>query len=117
MVMAAYSFPAGRRRVSAHDPGDRFLGDDTQSPNYRAHRRWFLVVVIIFALAIAVALVCGALRGLSDVAAAFPALSALLDGRAWGRLLAAFGRIAVLVLAAGLAMMLFRRRRRSSRRK
>jgi hypothetical protein len=108
--MDTCSIEMKRHRVAAQD-GDHFLGCDCQPPNHRAHRRWFVLVVIVFALAVATALVCGTLKGLSDMAAAFPGLSSLAEGAAWDKFFAGFGRVAALVLALVAAMM-FRRRRR-----
>jgi hypothetical protein len=109
--METCSFQAGRR-VAAQDR-DHFLGCDCQPPNHCAHRRWFMLVVIVFALAIATALVCGTLKGLSDMAAAFPGLASLAEGAAWDKFFAGFGRVAALVLAL-IAAMMFRRRRRKT---
>jgi hypothetical protein len=109
--MEACSFRAGRHRISAHD-GDRFLGCDSQPPDHHAHRRWFMLVVIVFALAIAVALICGTLKGLADMALAFPDLSSVAEGAAWDKFFAGFGRVAVLVLAAAVVVTFLRRRRR-----
>lgn len=111
--MESCSCQAGR---SAHD-SDHFLGCDSQPPNHRAHRRWFIAVVIVFALAVAAALIGGMLQGLSDMAVAFPDLSSLGDGTAWDKFFAGFGRVAALVLVAVIVAMLFRRRRRKSRSK
>ncbi len=111
--MESCSFQAERHRVAAQD-GDHFLDCDCQPPNHRAHRRWFMLVVGVFALAIATALICGTLKGLSDMAAAFPGLSSLAEGAAWDKFFAGFGRVAALGLAAIIAAMMFRRRRRKT---
>lgn len=93
---------------------DRFLDCDSQPPNHRAHRRWFILMVIVFALAVATALVCGTIEGLSEMAAAFRDASSLTQSAAWDRFFAGFGRVAALVLAAVIVVVVFRRRRRKT---
>jgi len=92
--MNAFLFPAGRRRISAHNSGDyrHDYACDTQPPNHAAHRRGFVVILIVVGVAGCVALIGGMLQGLSDMGAAFPSGSALFEAAAWDRFFAGFGR-------------------------
>lgn len=112
--MRSISFPAERCR-SAHDHADQFPGCDSAPPNHRAHRRWFIAMLCVFAIAAAVALIGGMLHGLSDMAGAFTSLSALFDGASWDRFFAGFGRVAALVLAIVLTVLVLKRNRRRTR--
>ncbi|GAA0559227.1 hypothetical protein [Rhizomicrobium electricum] len=105
-------FPAGHRRVSAHDPTDRYIGEDYQPPNYHAHRRWFMTVVVVFALAILAALICGALRSVSDITPVLADPSLLTEPVARAKFFAALLRVAAPVLVFGIVVILLRRRRR-----
>lgn len=116
--MNAYLFPAGRRRISAHDSGDyrRNYSCDTEPPNHAAHRRGFIVILIVVGVAACVALIGGVLQGFSDMGAAFPSGSALFEAASWDKFFAGFGRIAALIVFLAAVVVVARWRRRKAKR-
>jgi preprotein translocase subunit SecG len=118
MAMNAFLFPAGRRRISAHNSGDyrHDYACDTQPPNRAAHRRGFFIILIVIALAACVALIGGVLQGFSDMGAAFPSGSALFEAASWDKFFAGFGRVAALIFFLTAVVLVARRRRRKAKR-
>lgn len=113
--MTTMSFTTERRRLSAHT--DHSLDCDSAPPNHRAHRIWFLIVVMAVMVAAGVALIGGLVKGLADIGGAFSSAGALLEPASWDRFFAGFGRLAALAVFAVLALMLLRRRTRKSAKK
>ncbi len=111
--MNGLSFEAGRRR-SAHDHHDHF-SCDTVPPNHQAHRRGFIALLLLCAVAGAVALIGTTLQGITDMGGAFTSPSSLLDAGAWDKFFAGFGRVATLLLVVGFAVMLLRHNRRKAK--
>lgn len=111
--MRAIVLTAGRRPRSANHC-DHLFGCDSQPPNHRTHRRWFVAMVCVFAIAAAVALIDGFLKGLTDMGAAFTSPSALLASASWDRFFAGFGRVSALLFAIVAVVMLIRRKRRKA---
>lgn len=106
--MNALSFQAGRHASLHCDP----CSSDCQPPDHRAHRRGFILILIVFALAVVAAVICGVVKGVSDMGAAFPTVSALTDVAAWDRFFAGFGRFAAVVVGLVVGVALLRRRRK-----
>jgi hypothetical protein len=103
------------RRASLHDSDH--CNNDSEPPNHQAHRRGFIVIVIVFALALVAAFVCGLMKSASQIGTAFPTLSSLTEVAAWDRFFAGFGRLVAIFLAALLVVMVVRRRRRKAQKK
>ncbi len=116
--MNAYLFATGRRRLSAHDSGDdqQHYFCDTEPPNHAAHRRGFIVILIVVGVAAGVALIGGVLQGFSDMGAAFPNGSALLEAASWDKFFAGFGRVAALIFVVAAVVVVTRWRRRKAKR-
>lgn len=106
--MNTFSFRAGHRASLHCGPCDT----DCEPPNHHAHRRGFILIVIVFALALVVALICGVVKGVVDMGAAFPSVAALTDAASWDRFFAGFGRFAAIVLGMVVVLLLLRRRRK-----
>lgn len=108
--MNAYLFRTERKQLSAHSSSDhqRYYSCDTEPPNHAAHRRGFVVILIVVGVAGCVALIGGMLQGVSDMGAAFPSGSALFEAAAWDRFFAGFGRVAALVFFLAAVVVIVR---------
>jgi hypothetical protein len=113
MAMTFVLFRTGR--TSAHQSDDHLLSCDTVPPNHRAHRRGFMLILVMIGVAAALAVVATTLQGVSDMGAAFPDVSALGKADAWDRFFAGFGRVALLVLAFAVVVLVARRRTRKQK--
>jgi hypothetical protein len=112
--MSAIWFGAAGHGRSAHRQ-DHFISCDTAPPNHAAHRRGFMVLLMVVAVLAVVALIGGTAKGLTDMGAAFPSLSALFEAASWDKFFAGFGRVMALVSMVGVALLLLRRNRRKAR--
>jgi hypothetical protein len=100
------------RSVSAHHARE-CEHCDTAAPNPHSHRRMLIVFGALFGVVAALAVGEAAVQSVSDMGAAFPTAAAVLDGASWDRFFAAFGRVALIVLAVAGAVWIIRRRRKA----
>lgn len=102
------------RRVLAHHTRE-CEHCDTAAPHPHTARRMLVVFALLFGSVAVLAVGDAMVQNVAGMGAAFPDVAALLDGAAWDRFFAAFGRVALIVLAFAAAIWAIRRNRRKAK--
>lgn len=103
------------KRLAADD-SDSFIDQDIGYPNPSAQRRGHKVLIAFMLLGGIAALIGGLLQGAQQIAAAFPTVSAVMEGAAWMRVLSGLSEMATvgaIVIAIALIWRWRIRRKRA----